>query len=623
MGYMMSERNYWAQMKRNRISRRSLLHASARAGLGAAGLALVGCGGDDDDDDAAPAAAEAQQQAEQQTAEQQAQQAEQQAAPAQQQADEQQAIQQQAAAQAAGPKRGGILQHSWFEDPQGGFDPHIGITGGDALGYWCHIYDRMLGFDDQARVVPMLAERIEIPDDVTYVFTMRHGAIFHDGAPVDANAVQLNMERIRDVEDLAGGTRNRGGIDKADHFEATDDQTWRLVNAEPFGPTLAFFQQFPGTGLLISPEHFDTAVTNPVGAGHLKHVVHEPGERWVGERWEGYWDNENVHLDGFVQNIIADQNTAWNAFLNGDIDIDSPTGGVNAELKAELEADGRKVISGTAQTWTQTWFNMNPNAPTGDLPFNAFRDPRMRHAYNRALDRDAINDVAWEGLGQPSRAPVSVESWALPKDKNYYPGHDPQMAHELMDAAGWGDGIKGVHLSYVSEFQTVVTEPVNSQMRNVGMEMEFIKGTEADIIPRTLATEDWTISTLSWESPFDPDPVLRPSFEGLQNWMYGSPEDGPRTGRADVNQYPNDQVLANLRATEELVWAAAVPASQEDRIPLYAKVWEAEEEHMWSAYIAQWPASWVAQPHVEGFEIIPFFGFPKGMSYKGIWFNNV
>ena len=621
----MSERNYWTRMKRTSMSRRSLLRASARAGVGAAGLALVGCGGDDDDDDAQQqTAAQTQPEAMEQQAQQQAMQQQQQEQTAAETQAQQQAMEQQAAAQTAGgPKRGGMLQHSWFEDPQGGFDPHIGITGGDALGYWAHIYDRLLGFDDQARVIPMLASNVEIPDDVTYIFTMRAGAVFQDGAPVDANAVQANMERIRDVEDLAGGTRNRGGIDKADYFEATDAQTWRLVNAEPFGPTLAFFQQFPGTGLLISPEHFETAVTNPVGAGQLKHVVHEPGERWVGERWDGYWDNDNVWLDGFVQNIIPDQNTAWNAFLNGDIDIDSPAGGVNAELRAELEDDGRKVISGTAQTWTQTWFNLNPNAPTGDLPWNAFRDPRMRHAYNHALDRQAINEVAWEGLGQASRAPVSVESWALPKDKNYYPEHDLQKANELMDAAGYGDGIEGIHLSYIAEFQTVVTEPVNSQMRNAGMEMEFIKGTEAEIIPRVLAAQDWTIATLSWESPFDPDPVLRPTFEGLQNWMYGSPEDGPRTGRADTSQYPEDQVLADIRATEQLVWDAAVPASQESRVPLYAKVFEAEQEHIWSAYIAQWPASWVAQPHVEGFEIVPFFGFPKGMGFKGIWFNNI
>ena len=50
----MSRRNYWTTLRQRKISRRTMLGASAKAGVGAAGLALVGCGGDDDD--AAPAA---------------------------------------------------------------------------------------------------------------------------------------------------------------------------------------------------------------------------------------------------------------------------------------------------------------------------------------------------------------------------------------------------------------------------------------------------------------------------------------------------------------------------------------------------------------------------------------
>ena len=53
---IMSERpNYWQRMRRSRMSRRALLRASGRAGVGAAGLALVGCGDDDDDDQQAAA----------------------------------------------------------------------------------------------------------------------------------------------------------------------------------------------------------------------------------------------------------------------------------------------------------------------------------------------------------------------------------------------------------------------------------------------------------------------------------------------------------------------------------------------------------------------------------------
>ena len=104
----MTERNYWQRMRRSRMSRRALLRASGRAGVGAAGLALVGCGDDDDDDSVAqvqqqqqqdqPAAQvqqeqQQQQQAMQQQQEQQQQQAVAQAEQAEQQ--EQQAMQQQ------------------------------------------------------------------------------------------------------------------------------------------------------------------------------------------------------------------------------------------------------------------------------------------------------------------------------------------------------------------------------------------------------------------------------------------------------------------------------------------------------------------------------------------------
>ena len=53
----MSDRNYWTSLRQRKISRRTMLGASAKAGVGAAGLALVGCG-DDDGPDAGAVAAE-------------------------------------------------------------------------------------------------------------------------------------------------------------------------------------------------------------------------------------------------------------------------------------------------------------------------------------------------------------------------------------------------------------------------------------------------------------------------------------------------------------------------------------------------------------------------------------
>ena len=113
----MSERNYWKRQSGRRLSRRTLLGASARAGVGAAGLALVGCGDDDDDDAAVAETPAAQEQAaQQQVADQQADQAVDQEAAEQQVMEDQE---EQAVAQ-AGPVRGGIL-----------VEPFVGLSSGN------------------------------------------------------------------------------------------------------------------------------------------------------------------------------------------------------------------------------------------------------------------------------------------------------------------------------------------------------------------------------------------------------------------------------------------------------------------------------------------------------------
>ena len=525
----------------------------------------------------------------------------------------------------AGPRRGGTVRTHRHVHPATsgvGWDTHQ-VTSGHAWHHHSHIFDRMLGFDDSAAVRPELASALEIPDDVTYLFTMRDGAIFQDGAPVDANAVQLNMERIQATEAVGLVAE---GIARAATMAATDDRTWQMVNSEPFGPTVSFFQAYPGTSLLISPQNFDDVATNPVGAGAMKLVEEVPGESWTGERWDGYWDSENVHIDRYEVHLFDDDNTALNAFLNGDLDFTPPPGGIPADFKAELEADGRKVITDTHQIWSNGWFNLNPAAEG----YNVFRDPRMRHAYNRAIDRDALNVAAFDGAGKPSRAPTSTESWALPGDKSYFPGHDKQMAHELMDAAGYGDGVTGIMLSYANQAQRIVTEPLNSQLREVGIDLQFIAGSFAEIVPRIIpdfqieggGSGPWTTATLSWESPFDPHPTLGAQFQTFLGAMYGA-TDGSGTGPADLSQNPNDEVLAELHRTQELVLAAAKPATQEDRIPLYAKVWEAFEENMLQIDKLQWPSAYATQGHMEGFEIIPFFGLPRGSGSKYVWLNNV
>ena len=586
----MSNDNYWNRLKDNRISRRGMLSASARAGVGAAGLALVGCGDDDDDSAAAEAQAE------------------------QEEPDEQQAV-----SAADEPRRGGTISLTWSESIYGGFNPYISVSGADHLGYLIYLYDSVLGFEKDGRLAPELAESWELPDDVTFIFNMRPGALFQDGAAVDAAALQANMDYLADTPDLAGQARAQAGISKAVSREVVSERSWKLVNSEAFAPTLVNFFASPGTGMLISPNAFETAITDPVGAGPMRQTQYNEGEIWKAERWDGYWDNDNVWADGMKKLIIPDANSQWNAFLDNEVTWTGPPGGLTLSLKEELEADGFQTLSGTAQTWQQTWNNMNPAAEG----HNMFRDPRMRRAVHLTMDRAAVNEIATENLGKVSRAPCSQESWALLPDKDYYADSpNPTEARQLMDAAGFPDGITGTYLSFATEFHRRMAEPVHNQLREGGFDFEFVEAAEAVIIDRLLSASDWEMAVLTWESPFDPDPVLRNSIEGLQNWMYGSPEEGPRTGRADADSYPNDQLLQELAETDRLVNAAAVGPSQEDRIPHYDALFQNWSDNGWNYHIAQYNSGWAGQAELGGFEFRDVDGWVWGDGIKYLWLKD-
>ena len=509
----------------------------------------------------------------------------------------------------------------------GGWNPFISLTGADHGGFLKYIYDSVLGYDDNGRVQPELADSWEIPNDTTYIFNFAAGrARFQDGAPVDANAMQLNMEYVQSDPDAAGNSRAQTAIANS-QFEAVDELSWRMVKEQPFGPTIVGFYGNPGAGMLISPAHFETAITDPVGAGPARVVEYQDGERWLGEKWDGYWDNERVYADELDILIRPDAQARWAAFLDGEVSYAEPPGGMTTDLQEDLEADGFQVGLGIWQTWMGEWFNLNPAAEG----FNMFRDPRLRKALNLSVDREAVNAVAFDGRGKASVCNTSTESWAIQPGANYYDPPDFQAAQQLRDAAGFGDGnpVSGVFLGFGTEFHRRSAQPVFNQLLERGWDLEYFDASESVVLDRFFQAGDFITACLSWESPFDPDVTMRPTMELLlKGWMYGSPEEGPGTGRASLADYPNDEVLQGFAETEDLLNVAASFAAQEDRLAPYDRLFASYgdgsadvEGHSWTYNWVQYPAGLAAQGNIGAFRLRPVDGDVDGDGYKGLWIN--
>ena len=253
----MVERNYWQRMKASRLSRRALVKTASRAGVGAAGLALVGCGDDDDDDELIIVQPEAQQtaaprpRARQQsspTQQQQRDMAEQQAAQAQQQeqSEEQSQDRQQQTQGAAQPQeqvvvsnvvRGGDLRLSTPARAHDYFDPHRAVFG--STQFWMGFYmNNVVRWRNKAQAImePDICSLPETPDEETYVFRVDQGARFWDQYPteggrlVTSEDIRANFQRHIDGRDATGtedGTfPHRDSYAKTASMDTPDDLTF-------------------------------------------------------------------------------------------------------------------------------------------------------------------------------------------------------------------------------------------------------------------------------------------------------------------------------------------------------------------------------------------------------------
>ncbi len=123
----------------------------------------------------------------------------------------------------------------------------------------------------EAKIVPALAESWEIsPDGLTYTFKIRDGVKFHDGTPVNAEAVKFSFERL-----LSVGMGAVGNFTSIDKIEVADEMTVKFILKDPFSSFLLALTSMWGP-VVVSP----TAVKANEKEG-------DQGQAWLAEneRW--------------------------------------------------------------------------------------------------------------------------------------------------------------------------------------------------------------------------------------------------------------------------------------------------------------------------------------------------
>jgi len=307
------------------------------------------------------------------------------------------------------------------------FDPHRSGNAWDMVNLRL-VYDQLLQENSDGEILPMLATGYEFLDDGRVLeLTLRDDVTFHDGTPFDSSTVAANLERARELEGstVAGALRAIGSI------ETPDPSTVRILLDGPGGNLPALFTERHGS--MINPGAFDNPDLdqNPVGSGMFTLTEHVPGQVSRYARAEGYWDPDAVRVAGVEIYVQPSSPTRLNMVLTGQIDMTY----LDPSTQDQAVAAGLQVQPSVSTTI----FRMTMN--TGSPPFD---DLRVRQAMEHAVDRRAIVDGVFFGIGEPVAQLVPPDHWAHhpgigAEDPQY--GYDPERARALLAEAGHPDGV--------------------------------------------------------------------------------------------------------------------------------------------------------------------------------------
>ena len=378
----MSSENYWTRMRSNKLSRRSLLQASARAGVGAAGLALVGCGDDDDDSD--------QQTAAQSTVAQTVDQQQQQEQPAEQQ--DQPAAQPAPSGPAIAPMwNGGVHLNTTS------LDPHTGTSGTDA--YFFQPFHDYLVMHDRENVQLgeiSLAETWEFPDNTTIIFNLRDGVNFHNGEPFTSADVKLNLERVTGHP----ASTPKANFEVVSMVDTPDDLTAIYQLSEPSAAVMHLLGDRAGAMIHVptADELGDEYGLSPVGTGPYRFVEWVDQSHVLGARNADHWmmgpqpgtqtGSQLPYFDELRLDIITENSTLIATGLAGDLDtmfIPEP------QFIPQVEDDPNWRI-----------VEMQGAFVSEILVFNSAKPPldnmKLRLALMHALHPEAVNQAVHDNL---------------------------------------------------------------------------------------------------------------------------------------------------------------------------------------------------------------------------------
>jgi peptide/nickel transport system substrate-binding protein len=412
------------------------------------------------------------------------------------------------------------------------------------------------------------------PDGLRWTFTLRPGVVFHDGTPLDADAVVFSFERLlvrRNPHYLGGDDAVywRGMLRDIKRVHAPDPSTVVIEVDRPYAPLLGALAILP----IVSP----TAVRrwgndfprHPAGTGAFAFESWDPGEQVVVRRFARYW-GPPPQFERIVFRVVEDARQRL---------VDLQSGSVDLTMSILVDE--------------QAFVELHPNLQLHHAPSNnivylainldhaAFRDLRVRRAISHAINKEPIIKLAYQGRAIAADSVLPPGQWGNHVPAQRY-GYDLVHARRLIDeatAAHAFDPTRIYRLYAPSTPRSYIAVPeqiaryLQATLAQIGVRIELVLQPNATYLA-SVSRGDHDLALAGWTGDIgDPDNFLYVLLHS-DNAISGSAQ--------NISFYRNREV-------DHLLTAAQAAIDRAARSAIYAEVQELIAED----------APWVPLAHTE------------------------
>lgn len=356
------------------------------------------------------------------------------------------------AAEPAAASAPGAFHYAFLDEPPG-IDPTIS-QGSTQSTIYAALYEGLVTVDEAGNIVPGAATSWEVsPDGTEYTFYLRDGLKWSDGKELTAKDFEYAWLRALQPETAStyswfvemfihnGSTYAKGEVGAEEvGVKALDDKTLSVKLNMP----AAYFLQALLTGVWLpvrqdiveaDPETWPFNAATAISNGPFKLTEYKIGSYITAEKNPNYWDADNVAIDQIRFSFIPDANTAYSAFITGD--VDGIAGVPTAELVNLLATDDRLH---TYDRLSFSFLRLNTRS-------EGLSNPMVRRAISLAFDRKGYLDGLGNITAQPALGSVpgglildGKDFRTVSGDNGLAPTAQIEEARALLAEAGYPDG---------------------------------------------------------------------------------------------------------------------------------------------------------------------------------------